>query len=251
MRPAPIADKIWEVSEGALTDEDTEIIWLAFGNPTRNTGRFRECFGRFRHRWDHGHIDSRDGRGHQQGAARPMGEAITARTAILSGSGCAACSRMRARRNSSRRSWSRPRRAPIAIPPVYSRRAADYGRRRRPLWRRLHRSFAFVAGRDARAFRRSSCAAPTRWRLAARIADEQHAGTGRCDLHRWRRCWRRGRRPLRQIGLPVTEVQFGAKSDRAPRRPGSRRSAMPTSAPRCGAACANGCAPARSTTIPN
>jgi hypothetical protein len=49
-----IADKIWEVSEGALTDEDTEIIWLAFGNPTRNTGRLRECFGRFRHRWDYG-----------------------------------------------------------------------------------------------------------------------------------------------------------------------------------------------------
>ena len=55
-----IADKIWEVSEGALTDEDTEIVWLAFGNPTRNTGRFRECFGRFRHRWNHGHIDSRE-----------------------------------------------------------------------------------------------------------------------------------------------------------------------------------------------
>jgi len=55
-----INDKIWEVSEGALTDQDTEIVWLAFGNPTRNSGRFRECFGRFRHRWDHGHIDSRD-----------------------------------------------------------------------------------------------------------------------------------------------------------------------------------------------
>jgi hypothetical protein len=36
-----ISDKIWEVSEGALTDEETEIIWLAFGNPTRNSGRFR------------------------------------------------------------------------------------------------------------------------------------------------------------------------------------------------------------------
>ena len=54
-----ISDKIWEVSEGALTDGGTEIIWLAFGNPTRNSGRFRECFGRFHHRWDHGHIDSR------------------------------------------------------------------------------------------------------------------------------------------------------------------------------------------------
>lgn len=54
-----IADKVWEVAEGALTDEGTEIIWLAFGNPTRNTGRFRECFRRFRHRWDHAQIDSR------------------------------------------------------------------------------------------------------------------------------------------------------------------------------------------------
>ena len=54
-----IADKIWEVAEGALTDSDTEILWLAFGNPTRNTGRFRECFGRLKHRWRHRHIDSR------------------------------------------------------------------------------------------------------------------------------------------------------------------------------------------------
>lgn len=54
-----IADKVWEVAEGALTDEGTEIIWLAFGNPTRNTGRFRECFRKFRHRWIQRQIDSR------------------------------------------------------------------------------------------------------------------------------------------------------------------------------------------------
>lgn len=54
-----IPDLIWEVSEGALTDSDTEIIWCAFGNPTKNTGRFRECFKRFRHRWHHRQIDSR------------------------------------------------------------------------------------------------------------------------------------------------------------------------------------------------
>ncbi len=54
-----IADKIWEVAEGALTDEGTEIIWLAFGNPTRNTGRFADCFGRLKHRWIHRQIDSR------------------------------------------------------------------------------------------------------------------------------------------------------------------------------------------------
>lgn len=55
-----IADKVWEVAEGALTDEETEIIWVAFGNPTRNTGRFRECFRRYKHRWNHAQIDSRD-----------------------------------------------------------------------------------------------------------------------------------------------------------------------------------------------
>lgn len=54
-----IADKVWEVAEGALTDEDTEIIWIAFGNPTRNTGRFRDCFTRYKHRWITRQIDSR------------------------------------------------------------------------------------------------------------------------------------------------------------------------------------------------
>lgn len=54
-----IADTIWEVTEGALTDEDTEIVWIAFGNPTRNTGRFRECWGLHRDLWTKQQIDSR------------------------------------------------------------------------------------------------------------------------------------------------------------------------------------------------
>jgi hypothetical protein len=56
-----IPDLIWEVAEGALTDENTEIIWCAFGNPTRNKGRFRECHsgGRFSHRWKSVQVDSR------------------------------------------------------------------------------------------------------------------------------------------------------------------------------------------------
>lgn len=57
-----IPDIIWETAEGALTDSDTEILWCAFGNPTRNTGRFRECFGRFRHRWKAHQVDSRTAR---------------------------------------------------------------------------------------------------------------------------------------------------------------------------------------------
>jgi hypothetical protein len=54
-----ILDKIWEVTEGALTDEGTEIIWIAVGNPTRANGRFKECFGRFRSLWQCRHIDAR------------------------------------------------------------------------------------------------------------------------------------------------------------------------------------------------
>jgi hypothetical protein len=59
-----IPDIIWETSEGAMTDEGTEIIWFVAGNPTRNTGRFRECFGngRFAHRWKTRQIDSRTAR---------------------------------------------------------------------------------------------------------------------------------------------------------------------------------------------
>lgn len=56
-----IPDIIFEVTEGALTDKNTQIIWICFGNPTRNKGRFRECFkgGKFAHRWKTDAIDSR------------------------------------------------------------------------------------------------------------------------------------------------------------------------------------------------
>jgi hypothetical protein len=55
-----VADVIWEVVEGALTGE--EAIWICFGNPTRNTGRFRECFRKFIKRWFTLHVDSRTAR---------------------------------------------------------------------------------------------------------------------------------------------------------------------------------------------
>lgn len=52
-----VPDKIWEVAEGGLTDG--EPFFFAFGNPTRNTGRFYETFNRLRHRWKSRQIDSR------------------------------------------------------------------------------------------------------------------------------------------------------------------------------------------------
>lgn len=56
-----IHDLIWETAEGALTDDNTQIIWLAFGNPTRNSGRFKECFPGGKHAdfWLSRQIDSR------------------------------------------------------------------------------------------------------------------------------------------------------------------------------------------------
>jgi hypothetical protein len=54
-----ISDSIWETIEGATTDRDTQIIWSAFGNPTRNSGRFYDCFHRYRTYWEHRQIDSR------------------------------------------------------------------------------------------------------------------------------------------------------------------------------------------------
>lgn len=52
-----IPTAIWDVVEGVMTTPGAK--WVAFGNPTRNTGSFKECFGRFRHRWVTRQIDSR------------------------------------------------------------------------------------------------------------------------------------------------------------------------------------------------
>lgn len=50
-----IPDKIWEVADGGLTDG--EPMFFAYGNPTKATGRFRECFSDKRYKTRR--IDSR------------------------------------------------------------------------------------------------------------------------------------------------------------------------------------------------
>jgi hypothetical protein len=50
---------IWQTIEPVMTDVNTEIVWAVFGNPLHPTGPFRECFGRFAHRWRRWHIDAR------------------------------------------------------------------------------------------------------------------------------------------------------------------------------------------------
>lgn len=54
-----IHDKIWEVVDGVMHEAETELIWVATGNPTRNHGRFYECWNRFASSWTKMKVDSR------------------------------------------------------------------------------------------------------------------------------------------------------------------------------------------------
>lgn len=54
-----IDDLVWDTTEGSLTDQNTEIIWVAIGNPTEATGRFQQCFGAQAARWHGQQIDAR------------------------------------------------------------------------------------------------------------------------------------------------------------------------------------------------
>ena len=51
---------IWATIEPIMTDVNTEIVWCVFGNPLHSVGPFRECFGRFSHRWQGWHVDARN-----------------------------------------------------------------------------------------------------------------------------------------------------------------------------------------------
>lgn len=52
-----IHDVIWETTDGAMTTPGA--MWIAFGNPTRSSGRFAKCFGKLKSLWKTRHIDSR------------------------------------------------------------------------------------------------------------------------------------------------------------------------------------------------
>jgi len=54
-----IDDIIWNNTQSTFTDDNTEMLWIAFGNPTQATGGFRECFGKNANLWKTYRIDSR------------------------------------------------------------------------------------------------------------------------------------------------------------------------------------------------
>lgn len=52
-----ISDVIWEVAEGAMSDPDA--FWFVYGNPTKRSGRFYDCWNKFARRWLKFTVDAR------------------------------------------------------------------------------------------------------------------------------------------------------------------------------------------------
>jgi len=209
-----IPDKIWEVAEGALTDEDTEIVWVAFGNPTRNTGRFKECFGRFKHRWSTKQIDSRlvDGTNKKQldKWVADYGEDhdfVRVRVrGVFPRAGTAQFIPSDTIHDASIREVAYDKSAPIVVGVDVARFGEDES------------SIRTRVGRDAKKIPAKKFRGLDTMQLAARVAEH-------CD---WIRATT-GRKPdalfvdgggvgggvvdrLRQLGYDVVEVQFGAKA---------------------------------------
>lgn len=60
---AEIDDSIWERADGATREANTEVFWIVTSNPTRNFGRFFECFnvdGKHADLWHRYTVDSRE-----------------------------------------------------------------------------------------------------------------------------------------------------------------------------------------------
>lgn len=57
-----IFDGIWDAADGCMTDAGTQRFFFVFGNPNLPKGRFKECFpgGREAFRWTSRGVDSRD-----------------------------------------------------------------------------------------------------------------------------------------------------------------------------------------------
>jgi hypothetical protein len=207
-----IEDIIWETTEGALTDADTEIIWLAFGNPTRSTGRFRECFGRFRAYWHTLHIDARTVRrtNKEQFAqwADAYGEDSDFFRVRVKGQFPRASATQFIATDLAEAAAARTAECWPADPFILGVDVARFGDDQSVIVRRK--------GRDARTWPPLKFRGIDTMQLAARILELWHAprerpdaifideggvGGGVVD-----RC--------RQLGLPVTGVNFGAGSDR-------------------------------------
>lgn len=203
-----IADKVWEVTEGALTDAGTEIIWLAYGNPTQNTGRFRECFGKHRALWNTRQIDSRtvDGtnKDYLQSIVDTYGEDSDIAKVRVLGQFPSASSMQFISSSLVENARKRDVFADASEPLMMGVDVARFGDDRTTIY--------FRRGKDARSIPPIRLSQVDTMQLVGRVAEEHRrhramficvdeGGIGAGVVDR-----------LRQMGLPVVGVQFGAKT---------------------------------------
>lgn len=206
-----IPDIIWETTEGALTDENTEIIWAVFGNPTRNTGRFRECFGRFRHRWKIRQVDSRTARLTNKTQIKQWiddyGEDSDFVRVRVRGEFPRAGSMQFISSEMAEHAALREESGTLLDPLIFGVDVARFGDDQSVIY--------FRRGRDGKSIPPIKLRGLDTMALAARVMDEANAlkpdaifvdggGPGGGVVDR-----------LRMMHQPVIEVQFGAKADRA------------------------------------
>lgn len=211
-----ISDVIWETTEGALTDADTEILWLAFGNPTRATGRFSECWGKHRNRWKTWRVDARtvSHTNKEQLAAwiDAYGEDSDFVRVRVLGQQPRAASTQFIGTDVVEAAIARPAEAMPSDIWVWGLDVARQGDDMSVLCKRR--------GRDARTW------AVRKWRIRDTMQLASHVA------QEWQDASDRGDKPdglfvdgggvgggvvdrLRQLGVPVTEVQFGGAADNA------------------------------------
>lgn len=207
-----IPDVIWETTDGATTDADAQILWFVAGNPTRSTGRFRQCFagGRFAHRWINRQIDSRNSRrpnkqkiadwitdyGEDSDFVRVRVRGVFPRAGNMQFIGSDIVDEAR----------QRPALADVYDPFVIGVDVARFGSAKSVI--------CFRKGRDARSHAPIKLRGVSTMTLAGRVAEEwarfqadavfvDGGGVGGGVVDR-----------LRQLRVPVIEVQFGGKADR-------------------------------------
>lgn len=204
-----IADPIWDTTDGIFSDADTEVLQFAFGNPTRGAGRFREAFDD--RRWRKRNIDSRTvpvtDKNELNALVEKMGEdsdyvRVNVRGMFPRVSSMQFISNedvWRARKNEAIAHLSDPLIAGVDVARFGSDKsviAVRKGRDCRTIpWK-------IMSGNDTVEVANAVAQMHAIYRFDAIHVDGGGVGGGVVDI-------------LRRMNVPVREVQFGAKSDRA------------------------------------